>query len=138
MKIAYFSVVNMFFKRLFLTFRKSRNFLKQLNMASNASNTVIALLAGAAVGAGLGLLFAPDKGTETRKKIKQKFNDSKDNLSDKLDELVDALKGKISAVEHSFDQSLNQLVEDGKEKTEDIIEILEAKLAALKKEVSKK
>lgn len=32
------------------------------------SNTVIALVAGAALGAAVGLLVAPDSGVETRKK----------------------------------------------------------------------
>lgn len=107
-------------------------------MASNTSNTVIALLAGAALGAGLGLLFAPDKGSETRKKIKDKFKKGKEELSDKYDELIGTLKGKVAKVERKFGESLDELVSDGKEKTEDVISALEAKLAALKKEVSKK
>lgn len=107
-------------------------------MASNTSNTVIALLAGAALGAGLGLLFAPDKGSETRKKIKDKFKKGKEELSDKYDELIGTLKGKVAKVERKFGDSLDELVSEGKEKTEDVISALETKLAALKKEVSKK
>lgn len=107
-------------------------------MASNASNTVVALIAGAAIGAGLGLLFAPDKGSETRKKIKNKFKKGKEDLSEKYEEFIDNLKGKVAKAERKFDDSLDQLVSEGKEKTEDVIGALEAKLAALKKEVSKK
>ena len=33
------------------------------------------LLFGAALGAGLGLLFAPKKGSETRKEVKEKLDD---------------------------------------------------------------
>ena len=52
------------------------------------------LLAGFAAGVLVGVLFAPDKGATTRKKIadtgsdlKDKFNDFVDNLMDKADDL---------------------------------------------------
>jgi len=53
------------------------------------ANVVIGALAGLAVGALLGVLFAPDKGTETRKKIAKKSKDTSDSLKHKFDEFVD-------------------------------------------------
>lgn len=52
-------------------------------------NVVIGALAGVAVGALLGVLFAPDKGNETRKKIAKKSKDTTDSLKDKFNEFVD-------------------------------------------------
>ena len=39
-------------------------------MSNNTGNSVLALLLGAAIGAGVGILFAPEKGSKTREKIK--------------------------------------------------------------------
>ena len=55
-------------------------------------------IAGAAVGAAIGILFAPDKGTETRRKISEQSNDLADNLKEKFTDLVDGMKEKFSSV----------------------------------------
>jgi gas vesicle protein len=46
----------------------------------SSTSFLIGLLSGAAIGAALGILYAPDKGKVTRKKIAQKTEDLKDQL----------------------------------------------------------
>ena len=58
-------------------------------------NVVIGALAGIAVGAMLGVLFAPDKGTATRKKISKKSKDTSDALKDKFNEFVDNITDRF-------------------------------------------
>jgi gas vesicle protein len=58
-------------------------------------NVVIGALAGIAVGALLGVLFAPDKGTETRRKISSKSKETAEELKDKFNEFVDTISEKV-------------------------------------------
>ena len=55
------------------------------------SNFLIGFLAGAAAGAIAGILFAPDKGSQTRQNLRKKLRDLSDEyglgLSDLMDEL---------------------------------------------------
>jgi gas vesicle protein len=49
---------------------------------------ILGILAGAAAGTLIGILFAPDKGTETRKKIVHKGEEYVDNLKEKVNGLL--------------------------------------------------
>lgn len=49
----------------------------------NSSKVIGALLLGAAIGAGLGYLFASDEGKEIRKKVVGKVKDFVDDLKEK-------------------------------------------------------
>lgn len=49
---------------------------------SNNTKIVIALLAGAAVGATLGILFAPESGSETRERLTKALKDLGDSIQD--------------------------------------------------------
>jgi gas vesicle protein len=103
-------------------------------MAENSTgNTIIALLTGAIVGVGVGMLFAPDKGVNTRKKIKEGIDDTTDEVSDKYHELVSLLKGKATAAKNGLDESVDHMIQSGSHKAEEVIEALEKKLADLKK-----
>ena len=64
----------------------------------STSKTLFGFIAGAAVGAALGILFAPDKGTETRRKISEQTNDLADNIKGKFTDLVDGVKDKFSSM----------------------------------------
>ena len=95
--------------------------------------TVLALLAGAAIGAGIGILFAPEKGKDTRGKIKNKYDSSKDELMDKFGELSDTVKGKFNKTKVDLEKAFDNLVDNADEKSEEVIAKLERKLQELKK-----
>ena len=55
----------------------------------SAGKILTGVAAGIAAGAIIGVLLAPDKGSETRKKIAQKGNDLKDSIKARFSSLVD-------------------------------------------------
>jgi gas vesicle protein len=63
----------------------------------STTKILFGFIAGAAVGAAIGILFAPDKGTETRRKISDQGNDLADNLKSRFTDLVDGVKEKFSS-----------------------------------------
>jgi gas vesicle protein len=62
----------------------------------NKTNVAIGTVAGIAAGALLGVLFAPHKGTETRKLIVNKSNDMVDSLKNKFSDILRRNGGKAN------------------------------------------
>lgn len=111
--------------------------LKLKIMSNNAGNTLLALLTGAAIGAGVGILFAPEKGTKTRGKIKDGYDDAKKDLKHKFENASDGLKDKFSSAKFDLEETYEHLISNMSHKTEDAITFLETKLADLKEQNAK-
>ncbi|MFT5217725.1 MAG: gas vesicle protein [Glaciecola sp.] len=101
-------------------------------MSNNTGTTLLALLTGAAIGAGVGILFAPDKGSKTRGKIKDGYKDAQKDLVKKYEKLSDEVKTRMSSAKIDFEGSYDDLLDSMSHKTEDVILFLEDKLAGLK------
>lgn len=81
----------------------------------NSGKVAFGVLAAAATGAVLGVLFAPAKGASLRRKIQKMSDKEMDGMKEKLSGVVDDLSHKYEKVKGSVNdfarQRINQLEE---------------------------
>jgi gas vesicle protein len=82
-----------------------------------SGKVLLGVLAGVAVGATLGILFAPDKGSVTRKKISDKGDDYAEELEHKFNEFIESITKQFNAVK----EETERMAENGKVKANEAI-----------------
>jgi gas vesicle protein len=117
---------------LFVTLLNINETRKAMSVKDNGG-TILALLAGVAIGAGLGILFAPDKGEKTRGKIKDKYDGQKNDLMEKFSELSATVKSEFNKAKVDLEKGFDDLAHNADDKSEEVIAKLERKLQELKK-----
>ncbi len=90
----------------------------------SSGKVLLGLLAGVAAGAALGILFAPDKGSATRKNISRKGSEYADELGEKFNGFIDSLSEKGDVLK----KEAYSMVDKGKQKMDDMMGAADAKL----------
>lgn len=104
---------------------------------ANTGTTFVALLTGAAIGAGLGMLYAPDSGEQTRRKIGENARRTQDNLNKQYRETSSNLSQKARQAKMDFEHRLEDTLSSASFKADEIIDGLESKLEELRRQNSK-
>jgi gas vesicle protein len=73
----------------------------------SSGKVILGVLVGMAAGAVLGILFAPDKGTETRRKIAEAGEDYVDVVKEKFNQVVDSMNEKFEKVKDDVEQGVS-------------------------------
>ena len=96
---------------------------------SKKGNTLLAFLTGASIGALLGVLYAPDKGSNTREKLSFRLDKYKKMLEDFINGIVDEqeLKSTIDPKSPS-----GKVVNEAKDKAEKLLEDVDELLSQIR------
>jgi gas vesicle protein len=87
-----------------------------MEKSNDTAKLIGAMILGAAIGGALGILFAPDKGSETRKKLAAKGGDLTDAMKEKFSHLIEEVKKEVEVVKNRA----NEFIENGVAKSDKI------------------
>ena len=88
---------------------------------ANTGSTLLALVTGAAIGAGLGLLYAPDSGEHTRKKLRKDAEDAQSRINKRYKETSSNLSEKAKKARLDFENRLEETLSSASYKADDIL-----------------
>lgn len=95
---------------------------------SRSSRTLWAFIVGAAAGAVVGILYAPDKGENTRNKLYFQLNKYRDQLKQLINDIVDGKEIPDSMAKSEG----KKVVNDTKVKAEKLLEDVEKMMSQIK------
>ncbi len=99
---------------------------------SKSGNTLLALVLGGAIGTAAGILYAPEKGTKTRKDLSKKAKKEQEKLVQQLKETRTSLASNAQKAKLTFEEKLNDSIATASNKADDVISTLEKKLGELR------
>ena len=79
-----------------------------MNNSNNTGKLIGALLLGAAIGGVLGILFAPDKGSETRKKLSAEGDDFTDAMKKRFNDFLGEVKKEVEMARDNISESVEK------------------------------
>lgn len=88
------------------------------------TNTLLAFLTGAAVGAVLGILYAPDKGSNTRDKLTYLLDKYKNQLQELLNEMIDGEEAYSSEAKEEGEKVITETKAKAERLLEDVDELI--------------
>ena len=88
-------------------------------MSKKGGNTLLAILVGVATGAILGVLYAPDKGSNTREKLSFQLDKYRVMLQDVINDFVSGRETPLTSEAKSQGQ---KVVDEAKTKAEKLLE----------------
>jgi len=95
---------------------------------ANKTNTVLSFLIGASAGAILGILFAPDKGSNTRDKLSFLL----DKYRKELEELINKLVADEAIPESQAKEKGKKVISEAREKAEKLLEDVDDLIGQIK------
>jgi gas vesicle protein len=93
---------------------------------SKSLSAIMGFIAGAAAGTAIGILFAPDAGTTTRKKIKEQTQKVSEDLKNSVAHRIDDLSKYVSG-----------FIDETKEKIAELEKTTKAEIKSVKDKVAK-
>ena len=95
---------------------------------SKGSSNLLAFVVGAATGAIIGILYAPDKGSNTRDKLSYQLDKYKKQLEDLLEDLING-KDEVSSTAKTKGQ---KVVSDTRQKAEQLLNDVDSLIGQIK------
>ncbi|WP_293898279.1 YtxH domain-containing protein [Sphingobacterium sp. UBA5670] len=99
------------------------------NGKNNSTGLLLAMVAGAALGTLVGLLVAPNSGKKTRKKIKAKTRDLKEQAKHKYEEVADKVKEEYEHVSSAVSETAGHVVDKVSDEVDKYKDEIKAKSA---------